>query len=470
MTTSRSVPASLPTAADLERVRNELEPRAVRADEAARLKTQVMDFMNHTLENAHGANGTLMASELRTYNKAEKLYDELTGIHDANVTIRPKSEGWATGPDSRDQAPYAEGKPLAKGQTFDGYIRAMGYTEPPEIRDALDDAGRGELSLARFVRGVFQNEWDGAEPERLASLGAPRTTGAPIDAPMNTLSGASAGAGGVMLPTILAARIVELARKQTRVMRAGATTVVMTNRKLDVPRWLTDPTMSWRAENAAIASSDPTMDVISLVAKTLAAYTKVSRELVEDTEIEAQLESAFAASLALSIDLAALYGAGTSVEPKGIKTDANVTKTSLATNGATPTWDNLVDAVGRLRDQNEEPNAQIMADRTLRSLSKAKESGTGAYITPPTYLDGIDRLTTNQVPVNLTVGTSNDTSDVFTGSFDQLLIGLRTGLQITLLEERFMDSEGAYALVAWWRGDMAVARPKAFDVTTGVRP
>ena len=75
--------------------------------------------------------------------------------------------------------------------------------------------------------------------------------------------------------------------------------------------------------------------------------------------------------------------------------------------GATPTWDNLIDGVGRLRQQRE-PTAQIMADRTLRTLSKIKEGTTNAYMFAllPQRRAPVDR---NQVPVNLTVGTSSDT-------------------------------------------------------------
>ena len=195
--------------------------------------------------------------------------------------------------------------------------------------------------------------------------------------------------------------------------------------------------------------------------------TKVSRELVEDTDIQGQLEAAFGAALSISVDTAAFYGTGTSNQPTGVKNTAAVTKTPLGTNGASPTWAALVNSVGRLRDVNEEPTAQIMVDRSNRAL--ALLSGTdGQYVVPPAYLDGIDRFTTAQVPTNLTVGTSNVTSDVFTADWSQLLIGVRTELQITLLSERYMPDAGQYGFVAWWRGDIAVARPKAFDVVTGV--
>ena len=33
-----------------------------------------------------------------------------------------------------------------------------------------------------------------------------------------------------------------------------------------------------------------------------------------------------------------------------------------------------------------------------------------------------------------------------------------------------MVEEGSFGLVGWYRGDIAVARPKAFDIVRGVRP
>jgi HK97 family phage major capsid protein len=81
----------------------------------------------------------------------------------------------------------------------------------------------------------------------------------------------------------------------------------------------------------------------------------------------------------------------------------------------------------------------------------------------------VRRLTTSQVGVGFTTGTSNDTSDVITGDFGQLLLGVRTALTVTVLQERYMVESGSIGLVGWYRGDVAVARAKAFDVIRGVR-
>jgi HK97 family phage major capsid protein len=109
-----------------------------------------------------------------------------------------------------------------------------------------------------------------------------------------------------------------------------------------------------------------------------------------------------------------------------------------------------------------------MAPRTDQSLAKLRDT-TNQYIQPPRYLDNIPRLLTKQVPINLTVGTSTDCSEVYSGQWDNLLIGMRTQLQISVLDQVAMLSAGQVALVAWLRADIQLAQPAAFAVDQGVR-
>jgi HK97 family phage major capsid protein len=131
-------------------------------------------------------------------------------------------------------------------------------------------------------------------------------------------------------------------------------------------------------------------------------------------------------------------------------------------------WEFLVDSIGAVRNLNYEPGAQIMAPRTTQSLAKLRDT-TNQYIAPPTYLDGISRLTTKQVPVNLTVGSSSDCSEVYTGQWDQLMLGVRTDFQLLFLRERYIADTLSYAFLAYLRADVQVAQPAAFAVDTGVR-
>jgi HK97 family phage major capsid protein len=397
----------------------------------------------------------LTASEARSYDAAVRVVDELADIaakrtvdRSGVVPVGPDGVYWsnpdplAPGRSVAGSTAYRDGVPLTERQTFAGFLQSRGLAREEE----------SGLSLRKYLRGAMFGEWSGAEAERRA------------------MTGATAADGGFLIPAPLAAEIIDLARAETRVFQAGARLVPMANRTLDVARWAEDPTPQWRAEGAPIAEDDAALDKVTLEAHSLAVVTKITRELLEDASgIEEQLRRAFAIGFALKVDHAAMYGTGTGEEPTGLINTPGIAKTNVAANGGPPTWDVLVDSVGRVRDANETPTAQVMADRTARSLGKQKDSQ-GTYLAAPGYLDGVRRLSTSQVPVGLTTGTSNDTSDVFTGDFSQLYVGVRTALTITVLRERYMVEEGSFGLVGWYRGDVAVARPKAFDIVRGVRP
>lgn len=425
------------------------DPRHDLHGSAVKAKAETFAQMDSLMKTAEREGRDFKASESRTYAALEANLNTLDELAQLSTVDRTGVVDPRTVMDSSSK--YQQDRPLMKGQTFVGACRAQGLLDVRDRGVSYEDDGPAP-SLGKIVKAMAIGDWAGAEYEQSKV--------------MNAMSGA--GAGGVLLPTVTSAGLIDLARNKTRILEAGAQIVPMSARTIVVPRWTGDPSMAWRAENAAVGEVDGTMDSITLVAKTMAAIVRISRELIEDTEVEAVVADAVASAIAVKWDYAGLYGAGTN-EPTGVKQTATVTKTSLGTNGATPTWDNLIDAVGRLRDNNEEPSAQILADRTSRTLAKVKEATTNAYLKPPTYLDGVPRLTTNQVPVNLTVGTSTDTSDLFTGDFSQLILGVRTGPLTIQLSERYSDS-GQIGLLCWFRGDIAVARSKAFDVVTGIRP
>lgn len=382
----------------------------------------------------------LTASEQRSVHEAEALMSELETIaHDHFVDRRG-----VVAPDynffDRSPGEYREGKPLTREQSVEGYIRSRGLVRQDEDR----------LDLRKYLRGLATGDWQNADAERRA------------------MAEGAAASGGYLVPTVLSAQIVDMVRNQTRVIQAGATVVPMENRTLDVAKWTGDPTAAWHTENAVIAPSDATIGKVTLTAQALAANVEVSWELLEDAPgVEDRLREAFAAQFALKLDMAALYGSGTAPEPRGVKNTAGVTQTVLAANGAALTsYDPLIDSVGRLQDQNEQPTGIIYSGRTARGLSKLKDT-TNQPLAVPEYISDVPRYATNQIPNTLTTGTSNATSDIFTADWRQLLIGVRTQLQIAVLRERYADN-GQTGFVAWWRGDVAAARVKAFDVVTGV--
>lgn len=334
--------------------------------------------------------------------------------------------------------------PLTRDQSVTEWSRKF---QPDAHRDAPD------LNLAKLLRGMATGNWEGAAAEHRA------------------MAEGAQSAGGALVPTPLASEVIDLARNQTRVVQAGARTVPMDSQTIKIARVATDPTASWKIENATASESSPTMDSITLTAQTLMVFLRVSLELVEDAPNTGDVvRHIIAAAIAQEWDRVALRGAGSAPEPQGIRSASGVTVSSpFGNNGGTPTnHDFLIDGFQTLRAINYEPTGVILSPRTETTLAKLKDS-TGQPLRQPEAVAAIPRYSTNQIQTTLTKGTSSNCSDAYIGQWDQLFLGTRTDLRIMLLQERFMDA-GQYGFVAYLRGDIGLARAGAFTVLEGIRP
>lgn len=327
---------------------------------------------------------------------------------------------------------------LERGQSVEQWSRENGHSTATDA------------NFDNYLRGIATGKWKGADAERALAEG-------------------TQSAGGYLVPTPLSAQVIDLARNQLRVIEAGAITVPMTSQTLRIPRLTGEGTAAWRLENAALTASDLTFDAVTFKAKSLDRLIVMSRELFEDSDPSASnvIAQAFAAQLAAEIDRVALRGTGVDPQPLGLLNTSGVPITNHGANGtALPDYDWILDSIGLVRANNFEPSAVLLAPRSQTKLSKIKDTS-GRYLDAPANLPKV--LTTNQVPTNLTVGTSNDTSEIYVGDFSQLAIGIRTGFSLRLLTERYADN-GQVAFIANIRADVQVLQPKAFAIDLGVRP
>jgi len=374
-------------------------------------------------------------AEHRQHVTAEReAADEADRIRDEQIAELRATAARRTGP------PAPRGPVLTREQNVEDWART---------RSLIPDDQ--PLSFGRYLKGLATGNWDGAEHERALSEG-------------------TATAGGHLVPTPLSARVIDLARNQTRVFQAGAITVPMTAQTLKLARLTGEGSPAWKAENATITAADMTFDSVTFTARTLVRLVTLSVELFEDADPSSEdvIARSFASQLALELDRVALRGSGTTPEPRGVLNTSGITTTTHGANGANITnYDWFVDAAGAVLANNFDPNAHIVAPRTVTSLAKLKEATTNAYMAPPISL--LPRLPTKQIPINLTVGTSTDASEIYTGQWDQLMIGIRTSFSLQFLRERFLADNLQYAFLAYLRADVQLAQPAAFTVDTGVR-
>jgi HK97 family phage major capsid protein len=307
------------------------------------------------------------------------------------------------------------------------------------------------LSFDRYLRGMATGQWEGADHER-------------------ALAEATVGAGGALVPAPLSARVIDLARNKTVVMRAGAQTVPMTSNTLALARLTSEGTPAWKSENAAITAADMVFDRVTFTARTLVRTILLSVELFEDADPSSEdvIANSFAGQMAVELDRVALLGSGTPPEPRGVLNQSGITSTAHGANGTAITnFDWWLDAIGAVRAAGFEPNAHIQAPRSSTSLSKLKEATTNAYMAPPAGL--LPMYTTKSVPITVTVGTSTDTSYIFTADWSNLLIGIRTDFNLRFLGERYLADNLQYAFLAYLRAAVQLAQPTAFVADTGVR-
>ena len=301
-----------------------------------------------------------------------------------------------------------------------------------------------------------------------------------------TTSGASA-----IVPTVWSANVIDKARNAAVAYQAGCQLVPMDAKTVQVGRLTGDPAPLFKTEGSPVTPGDMTFDYVQLVSTSLSALVVVSMEFLQDAPgADGVITNALGTAMALELDKAVFFGQlganGTNDEgaayalaspyPKGIlknlsdNAPGNIVGT-FPTNGtaqtaATPWTEMLAVAYKPLRS-NEKLTA-IVSNTALVQQYDGMYDSTYQPLNKPSVLANVPWLTTNVIP-SFTRGTmTSRATDVFAGDFSQVLIGQRLGLEIRVLTERYAEN-GQVGLLAYWRGDVQVARPAALACYRGLQ-
>lgn len=259
--------------------------------------------------------------------------------------------------------------------------------------------------------------------------------------------------------------MVDLARSKSRVVQAGARTIPMPSRDLQIAKVVSAPTPAWRAENQNITAGKMQFDGVRLHARTLAVLATVPNELLEDApNAGAILEENLTSELALELDRVALFGTGSAEEPKGLQN-----WTGINTRGSIGTPDNYDDfslAVQDLMTANADgPFSVIYSPRTWGTLDRLKSSADDQPLQPPESYRELRKFQTSQVPD--TLGGGSNESVAFVGDYAWLWIGVRKEIMIRLSEHVNFDKNQT-TVRGLMRVDVAVVRPSFFTLMSGI--
>jgi HK97 family phage major capsid protein len=378
-----------------------------------------------------------LAAENRAPSPEEK--SQLDTIQSEIKTIREDFESAGRKAFLQNLAPAAP-KPalLTKDMSFAEHIKGS-YAPEQE-----------KLSLGRLLNGYINNDWTGAELEQKTMASSPTT------------------AGGVLIPSVLSARIIDMARNQAVCMRAGATVVPMTSNNLKVARATGDVTAAWYSPNSLISESDAAFDSVDFTARKLACWVRIENELLADAQgVDAALEGSIAKAIALEMDRVGLHGSGAAPEPQGINGASGIqTMTNV---GTLADYSKFLDAIYDIRALNYEPNAIVYSSYVASKIAKLVTgiSGDKTTLVPPPDFAALTKFVSNQCE------SGSPLQDVaFLGDWSYLWYGIRQNIQLEVARQGGQTNDVfAYdqsLFRATVRMDVQLAQPGAFLVMNGI--
>lgn len=305
--------------------------------------------------------------------------------------------------------------------------------------------------------------WEAASFEREVSEAAQQRTGrtaqgilVPDDVLRRDLVAGTPSAGGDLIaPDFRPGSFIELLRNRSALTQAGITTLTGLSGNVAIPRQASSGTAYWLAESGAPTESQQSIDQVNLSPKTLGAFTDYSRRLMlqSSIDVEGMIRSDLAQVIALEIDRVGLYGLGNTNQPLGVKATTGINTSDFAAD--TPTWAEVVGMEGLIEADNADiGQMRYIINSTMLANLKVKERASGY----PVYV--IDNETTmNGYPV--IVSNQVATGDVWFGVWSQLILGLWSGLDLTV-DPYTHSTSGTIRVVALQDLDYAVRHPESF--------
>lgn len=279
---------------------------------------------------------------------------------------------------------------------------------------------------------------------------------------------ATAG-GNVVATDLMSGSFIDMLSNKSMMMQPGMATVLKDlNGNLAIPRQTGGAAAYWVAESGAPTESEATFDQVTLSPKTVGAFTDFSRKLLlqSSIDVESFVRMDLARTLALEIDRAAIHGSGASNQPTGILNTTGIGAVAGGTNGLSPEWSHIVDLETAVAVDNADVGSlRYLTNAVVRGKLKQTEkvAATANFIwSEGNEMNGYEAMVTNQVPSDLTKGTSVGVcSAIMYGNFADFLIGMWGGLDLTV--DPFTGStSGTVRVVALQDVDMAARHGESF--------
>jgi len=370
---------------------------------------------------------------------------------------------------------------IESGKTIDearaAFLEAMGSVQVPvtgrEGEIGLSEKEVKEFSIVRAINALAnprdRSLQEAAKFEFEASKAAAELAGKAsrgVMVPMEVLRakmgikskrdllvGTASAGGDLVASDLMSASFIDLLRNKSALSQAGIQTLAGMQGNFSIPAQTGSATAYWVGENSAATESQQVVGQVAFSPKTISAYTDYSRKFLIQSSIdgEAFVRNDLALVLALGLDLAGLYGLGSSNQPQGLKPKSINTVDFAA---ATPTFAELVQMETEIATDNADigsmayiTNASMRGD--LKSAQKV--SGQAIMLWENNQLNGYSAFASNQVA----------SGDIFMGVWSQLILAMWSGLDV-MVDPYTGSKEGTTRVIVFQDCDYGVRHVESF--------
>lgn len=271
----------------------------------------------------------------------------------------------------------------------------------------------------------------------------------------NTTGTAAGDTGGFGIAnTLMAESFVDILRNKATIMQLGTVMGGLVG-NIEVPKQVAAAQGYWVGEDGDAGETGLELGQISLSAKTVAAFSEITRKLMVQSSLDAEalVRGDLAKALALTMDKAGYYGTGSDHQPLGIANHTGINAVALA--GVHPTYAELVEMETQISLDNADVDSMAyVGGAGFRGHAKTtlKFPGvSGTIWEPGNTVNGYRTEITNQV----------NSGDVFMGNFADLLVAMWGGLEL-LVDPYSNSKKGRLRVVVFQDVDFALRRTQSF--------
>ena len=230
----------------------------------------------------------------------------------------------------------------------------------------------------------------------------------------------------------------------------------------------TSTAAAWETENGDNDETTPTISKSSFSPKRLGAFTKISKQLLlqSDINFETFVMMDLYAAIAQAVETAAISGASGGNNPVGILATSGIGSVAGGTDGLAMAWSHLTALEKEVAIDNALKGTlgYLTNHKVKNALKNTKiDSGSGLFVWPQNAneLNGYPVAVSNLVPSNLTKGTGTNLSAAIFGNWGDMVIGQWGGIDM-LVDEITLHGAGQIKISTNSYWDVFVKRAQSF--------